>query len=334
MEENGSRRLTNDFMGGSLRVRRKSRGAGLKFRMIPMNDLQQQIETDDAAAAATDEWVQVGSYPTLEQAYDHGLVILAMGEACRVTEAEKPGEFDLQAEVQPAARISHELDAYGAEMVIPAKPRPTSNEWLRHSAGWNYCWAWVLVLISVFYWQGEDSSLVAKAASSSIGLIDRGEWWRPFTALFLHADVGHLVGNLVGGVIFAALVARSIGPLLGWTMILACGTLGNALTSRLTYPEPFLSIGASTAVFAALGILSGIGIAETLRERVQLPWVRIMAPVFAGIILLGWLGGGHDAQTDVLGHVFGFSSGLAGGAAVGMLESKRAKPLSDLPKDL
>ena len=154
-------------------------------------------------------------------------------------------------------------------------------------------------------------------------MIDRGEWWRPFTALFLHKDVGHLAGNLVGGVIFATLVARSVGPLLGWTMILACGTLGNIITSRLTYPEPFLSIGASTAVFAALGILSGFGISETLRERVGQPWLRITAPVLAGVILLGWLGGGHDPQTDVLGHVFGFGSGLAAGAAAGAFEGKR-----------
>ncbi len=123
--------------------------------------------------------------------------------------------------------------------------------------------------------------------------------------------------------IWWTLVSRLIGPLLGWTMILACGTLGNAVTSMLTYPHPFVSIGASTAVFAALGILSGVGIAETLRERARLPWVRIMAPVFSGIILLGWLGGGHDPQTDVLGHVFGFSSGLAAGAAVGAFEMKR-----------
>jgi membrane associated rhomboid family serine protease len=36
------------------------------------------------------------------------------------------------------------------------------------------------------------------------------------------------------------------------------------------------------------------------------------------------LGGGHDPHTDVLGHVFGFSSGLIAGAAVGALEEKRS----------
>ena len=273
-------------------------------------------ETDENMDTG-DEWVQVGHYPTLGQAYDHGLVILAMGEACRVEEAERPGEFDLHAEVQPAEKISAELDAYGREVALAAEVPPVRAEWARHSSGWVFCGIWILAMVAVFYWQDQDASLVGRAASSSVGLIGRGEWWRPFTALFLHADVGHLVGNLSSGVIFATLVARLVGPLRGWAMILACGTLGNVITSRVTYPEPFVSLGASTAVFAALGILSGLGIVETLRDRARLPWARIAAPFLAGIVLLGWLGGGNDPHTDVLGHVFGFSSGLLAGMAAG-----------------
>ena len=124
--------------------------------------------------------------------------------------------------------------------------------------------------------------------------------------------------------VFATLVAKMIGPLLGWALILGCGTLGNIFTSRLTYPEPFISLGASTAVFAALGILSGLGVAETLRDHARLPWLRISAPFLAGLILLGWLGGGSGGgNSDVLGHVFGFSSGLVAGVAAGALEGKR-----------
>lgn len=299
------------------------RGTGKKMPMTLMNDTKPQMETDDALATESENWVEVGRYPTLQQAYDYGLVILAMGEACRVTETETTGQYILESELHPVERVSAELDAYGEEMSTALSPVPAASEWSRHSPGWGFCGVWVITLIAVFYWQGQNSTLVDRAASSSVGLIGRGEWWRPFTSLFLHADLGHLVGNLVGGVIFAALVARMLGPLLGWTLIFASGVLGNIITSALTYPQPFNSIGASTAVFAALGILSGVGIAETLRERARLPWLRIMAPGFAGIILLGWLGGGHDPHTDVLGHVFGFSAGLAAGAAAGAFEEKR-----------
>lgn len=284
----------------------------------------QKFMNDTDHEEATDEWVRVGHYPSLEQAYDHGLVILAMGEACRVEEGPNPGEFDLQAEVVPADKISAELDAYGQEITLPVKSVETGREWARYSAGWSFCGLWVLALVMVFYWQNLDLTLVDRAASSSVGTLGRGEWWRPFTALFLHADLPHLVGNLAGGTIFAALVAKSIGPWRGWSLILVCGALGNLITSSVHYPDEFLSIGASTAVFAALGILSGLGVAETFREKVRLPWLRIMAPVVAGIVMLGWLGGGGPGtNTDVMGHVFGFGTGLAAGMATGAFEERK-----------
>lgn len=291
-----------------------------------MNDLKQLDETQDAAETGGEDWIEIGRYPTLAEAYDHGLVILAMGEACRVSPSEPPGRFILEAEMHAATQVAGELDAYGSEIAKMVRQQPIAVEWPRHSPGGLLCTIWVLMLIGVFFRQTEDPSLVERAASSSIGLFGRGEWWRPLTGLFLHADIGHLVGNLVGGAVFGMLVARLIGPLRGWALILASGTLGNIATSALTYPQAFQSIGASTAVFAALGILSGVGIAETLRERAHLPWLRILAPVMAGFILLGWLGGGSTPQTDVLGHVFGFGSGLAAGALVGAFEGKPNVP--------
>lgn len=281
-------------------------------------------ETDEIPQEDED-WVPVGHYPTLEQAYDHGLVILAMGEACRVAAAATPGEFDLHAEALPAPRISEELDAYGQDEALPVERKAAPGEWTRHSPGHALCAIWILALVAVFQWQAQDPSLVRRAASSSIGLIENGEWWRPITALFLHADVTHLAGNLVSGSIFGVLVARSVGPFRGWAMILGCGALGNAITCGLIYPERFLSIGASTAVFAALGILTGLGAAESMRERARRPWLRITAPLVAGFILLGWLGGATEGNTDVMGHVFGFASGLAAGVAAGMLEGKRIR---------
>lgn len=274
------------------------------------------------ATPETEDWVHVGHYPTLQEAYDHGLVILAMGEACRVEEAEVPGGFDLQAEAIPSTRIAGELDAYRRETAGPDEQVSTISEWPRHSPGWWLTGIWMLVLVGMFYWQNQDPSLDNRAASSSVGLMTRGEWWRPFTGLFLHADLGHLAGNLISGLVFGTLASRMVGPLRAWALILGCGTVGNILTSWLTYPEPFVSLGASTAVFAALGILSGLGVAESLRDFARLSWVRITAPLLAGVVLLGWLGGGQGGNTDVLGHVFGFSSGLVTGVAVGSLEGR------------
>jgi rhomboid protease GluP len=279
---------------------------------------------DETSSGAGEELLEVGEYSSLDQAHEHGLVVLAMRQPCLVTPAERPGHFTLHADPVAAPAVVRELEAYENEKDAPVRTEPREKEWFRHRAGWEVYLIWLLALVGCFVWQNNDPWLVERAASSSKGLLGSHEWWRPFTGLFLHADVPHLVGNLLSGLFFGSLVARSIGPWRGWALILACGTIGNLLTSLITWPESFVSIGASTAVFGALGILSGIGFVATLRQRARLPWARIAAPVLAGVVLLGWLGGGQEGgNTDVLGHVFGFASGLAAGVLVA---EKRTDP--------
>ena len=73
------------------------------------------------------------------------------------------------------------------------------------------------------------------------------------------------------------------------------------------------AIGASTAVFAALGIVSAF-----TRQRRWLQRdlrLRRLAPSGAGVLLLAYLGFGGE-RTDVGAHVAGFAVGLAIGWAL------------------
>ena len=151
-----------------------------------MKELTRQHDAEQTDDSEWESWVPVGQYPTLREANDHGLVILAMGEACRVEASADRKEFELQAEMHPAPRIAVELDAYAAEISLPEKTVPTRRPWSRYAPGWVLCGYWILLLIAVYYWQGVDDSLNDRLCSSSVGLFQRGEWWRPFTALFLH----------------------------------------------------------------------------------------------------------------------------------------------------
>ncbi|MGH8326718.1 MAG: rhomboid family intramembrane serine protease, partial [Steroidobacteraceae bacterium] len=75
------------------------------------------------------------------------------------------------------------------------------------------------------------------------------------------------------------------------------------------------SVGASTAVFTALGLMA----AYTWRDRLQLPqrWVQRWGPLVAGVFLLGWLGtAGKD--TDVMAHALGFGIGVLLGATAAL----------------
>ena len=137
-----------------------------------------------------------------------------------------------------------------------------------------------------------------------------GEWWRAITALTLHYDQAHLLGNLLFGVVIGSLAGRLFGPGIAWASILAAGACANYL-EMLIAPPPHRAVGASTAVFAALGLLTGFTWRLRLRaaERFRYRW----APLFAGVCLLGLLGTGAGGaeKVDVLGHVLGFAAGTA-----------------------
>ncbi len=276
--------------------------------------------------ADEEEWVDVARFPNLDEAHENALVALAMGEAIRVDHGDVPGEFELRVEPAAAPRVTEELREYAAESEVkPPRPPLVSQSWSHHPAGAFHYLVWATILLLVFRQQSQDPTLTDRYASSSIGLIANGEWWRPFTALFLHGDGGHIIGNLASGAVFGTLVSKSIGPWKGWAMILLAGTFGNATTSLVTYPEAFISLGASTAVFGALGILSGIGLVENFREELRMPWLRVLAPLLAGLVLLGWLGGAAPGEgIDVFGHVFGFSVGVLAGAACRYFDSAEA----------
>jgi len=138
-------------------------------------------------------------------------------------------------------------------------------------------------------------------------LAGAGEWWRAVAALTLHMDQAHLLGNLLFGLGIGILAARVFGPGLAWASILGAGATGNYL-EMLIAPSTHRAVGASTAVFAALGLLAGFSWRQrlNLRERFRYRW----APLFAGVCLLGFLGAGGE-HVDVLGHVLGFATGIA-----------------------
>lgn len=156
--------------------------------------------------------------------------------------------------------------------------------------------------------------------------IRNGEWWRLVTSLTLHADSAHLLGNLTigGGVII--LLCRELGSGLAWSLLLAAGTLGNLANAWLQTPD-HRSLGASTAVFAAVGIFSAIAM---LRRRRQ-PLRMLIVPLGAGLALLALLGS-EGKQTDLGAHLWGFGFGLLLGLVTELMlrGRERPAPLADL----
>jgi len=155
---------------------------------------------------------------------------------------------------------------------------------------------------------GEKQETVNRFGASASHILD-GEYYRVVTALFLHSDDVHLAGNMMGLFVFGTAVCAVTGWGVGWLMILLCGACGN-LVNAWMHESAHVSIGASTAVFGAVGILTGYQILSHSRLSARLG--AALAPLACGLALLGMLGSA-GVRVDIMAHLFGFFCGLAAG---------------------
>ncbi|MDQ8200759.1 rhomboid family intramembrane serine protease [Pelagicoccus enzymogenes] len=258
-------------------------------------------ETEDEKLAI------IGSYASARMAHEAGLSVLACGQPYWVRIVE--GRYLLVVLGEDARRLKREVDE------TEAKNRFWPPRGLDLSAPSTAKWptaGLVGLLVVMFALQNEFPALADAGLNSREGLI-AGEWWRVLTAVSLHADVGHLAGNLMGLSLFAYLSCRYMGSGLAWTLVLLSAGLANLSNALLRASESFSSLGASTAVFAALGLLAGYPVGSYLRARVEIQTRDWLVPFFGGCVAFAWMGGG-EFPTDVAGHVWSFGYGSLFGA--------------------
>ena len=153
-------------------------------------------------------------------------------------------------------------------------------------------------------------------------LIRDGEWWRTITALTLHSGVRHLLGNLVFGVFFGIFAGRLLGYGVAWLSVIIAAALGNT-ANTLLLDSTHRSIGASTAVFATLGILAGYVWRGQLMAQDR--WSTRFGPIIGGLALLMFTGTG-DENTDIGAHLLGFVCGFATGMLLTVIGKMPAPP--------
>ncbi len=140
-------------------------------------------------------------------------------------------------------------------------------------------------------------------------LIRNGELWRLFTALTLHSGARHLLGNIAFGVLFGLFAGRLLGSGIAWLAIVLAAAAGNA-ANALLLESTHRSIGASTAVFAALGLVAGYVWQGKLMAQDR--WSYRYGPIVGGLALLMYTGTGGP-NTDIGAHLLGFIMGFASG---------------------
>jgi rhomboid protease GluP len=250
--------------------------------------------------------VAVRRCPRRNQAEQYALVLTAMGIQSSI---EPEGRFTaLYVTHEDAARANEELAAYDSENREP----PPERVWLRPplprvEVAMVY---WTVLLF--FFAAGRHEAFSFDwigAGAVQTGLMLNGEWWRAVTALCLHESGTHLLGNLVFGTVFLMLLSQVTGAGIAALAMITAGAAGNVLSALMRSPE-HTSIGASTAIFAGIGLLAALQ--QVRRPDHALTALRNWVPLAGGLALLAFLGLSGE-NTDVLAHVLGFGSGIAAG---------------------
>jgi len=249
------------------------------------------------------DFVVIGTYKSVRLAHEAGLAILAAGHHYWVYPVEDL--YALAVLPKHAETLRREVDI--AQLKNRFWP-PVSIDLPNQSTRKAPTVIFAMSLLGMFTAQNAIPGLKDLGMNSSEGVFQNGEWWRIVTAITLHADLAHLAGNLLGIALFTYLCCRYMGNGLAWFLIVLVASFANLTNAYIRLGEPFFSLGASTAVFAALGLLAGFPVGTFLKTRDPMQNRDWLIPFFGGCILFAWMGGG-EFPTDVMGHVLSFVFG-------------------------
>jgi len=276
------------------------------------------------AAEVPDEAV-VRASPDRGQAEGISLVLESMAIPHRVVPTETGGYAVLVPPRMVAPAIAA-LDAHDREA---AEGRPRESVAPSHGSSFVGV-AMSAVLVAFFVVTGPSGGdvrgwfRVGSAVADSI--VRDHELWRAVTALTLHRDAIHVAGNVVATLVFVTALGRWLGAGVALLATLLAGAAGN-LATAFFYTTLHDSVGASTATFAALGVLGGLQFVRRFRDSSVGRLRRALLGVAAALGLLAMLGIGDPSdlvaraggRPDVVAHATGLGFGVLGGVALALL---------------
>jgi rhomboid protease GluP len=261
---------------------------------------------------------EVGRYAKFSHAQERGLVAAALEVPYWVIREGR--EFVLFVEPPEQERVSAELAKFEAEFAERRAQQTTPEVVLpKLDTTSLFIAAWAMAM----FWAAQNFAPVAwlDRGDSSNRAIFAGEWWRTITALTLHGDLGHFLANLCFGLLFAGFLLQRFGGGITWLGFVLTGALGNAVNAWFYRREPHDTIGASTAVFGALGMLVAWEFLTRWRSPARRGWWQLVVPLGGGLALLAFFGSGDEEgnRVDHMAHFWGFGVGLALGTVLSLM---------------
>lgn len=179
--------------------------------------------------------------------------------------------------------------------------------------GLNVAVLGVMVATGVSLLSPTVQSLTAWGANTG-PLTAGGQWWRLFTAMFLHAGILHLAFNLWALWIIGQIVER----LLGWrgmAVVYLLAGLGGSLASLAWNPD-VVSVGASGAIFGLYGALFGFLL--RYRQAIPPPALKSASKNALVFLLYNLAFGASVPGIDLACHAGGLVGGLLAGYAIAL----------------
>lgn len=252
---------------------------------------------------------------------DWSLVLISQEIESTITRSPQGNDWILSVSPEDHERALEAIRLYSAE----------NRGWgLRRevfSSGLVFDWvsiAWV-GLVCVFYFLNESRVDLRTPGMLDSVALSHGQWWRLFTAIWLHADLAHLASNAMFGFILLGLTMGRYGAGVGLFAPYLAGAAGNVL-SWLCASQPRFGLGASGMVMGCLGLLAIQSI--SLWRKTPHTGKHFVVSLFAGTMLFVLLG--LTPGTDVVAHLGGFAGGLVLGSWLIPLLRVFRKPAANL----
>jgi rhomboid protease GluP len=273
--------------------------------------------SDDVLHDEGPEGVELARYPRLQDARERGLVVTTMDLPHWIVRHGR--EYALCVESRNRERVLAAIAEFEADERSRGEERKLEPFQIPKFA----VLITVLIMGALYRVQiGVPPAVVERGIADDL-LIRSGEWWRCFTALTLHGDSEHLLSNLSFAFVVFAFAYGRFGVGFGLLGTVFGGALGNALNSFVRFSEAHRSLGSSTALFAALGLLSGAELIARLQQKGRARW-PLMVPIGVAIAFLGLFGGAGGVKpdgtpipivrVDLGAHLFGLAAGVFAGA--------------------
>jgi len=167
------------------------------------------------------------------------------------------------------------------------------------------------IAVSLLYWFSGASVLMTEYLAFSGENLLQGKVWTLFTGLFLHADVVHLIGNMLFLYVFGNTLENELKAKKTLAAFFTGGVLA-FLLSTFFYSPSDVMIGASAAIFTLTAIVM-------LVKPLKFSFIFLMPQGLVAIVYFTYnvlaVFFGEQSNVAYISHVIGFAIGIAFGAA-------------------